>query len=192
MPDNGIPAPIYGISNVNGQESITVQVPFETAPGAATVVINAPGGGTTTINNVPVDQFSPGVFETNFGVPNGQKYAVVIRASDGSYITPTNPAHPGETDCLFATGLGQVSPGAVTNSSGLPNQNVLAPLDIGINNAGIRLVSATYVPGIVGVYEVCFQIPAGTAMGSLQPIGLIAHDSVGNSIFAQGTFIPIQ
>jgi uncharacterized protein (TIGR03437 family) len=189
---NGIPAPIYSISNVNGQESITIQVPFELLPGTTAVVtINAPGGGTTTLN-VPIDQFSPGVFETTFGIPNGLKYAVVIRASDGAYISPINPAHPGETDCLFATGLGQVSPGTATNSAGLPNQNVLAPLDIGVNNAGIRLVSATYLPGTVGVYLVCFQIPTDTATGPYQPIGLVAHDAAGNSTFALGTFIPIQ
>jgi uncharacterized protein (TIGR03437 family) len=189
---NGIAAPIYSISNVNGQEAITVQVPFEIAPGTATVTINAPGGGTATINNVPVAQFSPGVFETTFGVPNGQKYAVVIRASDGSYITPNSPAHPGETDCLFATGLGQVNPGTATNNAGLPNQSVLAQMDIGVNNGGIRLVSATYLPGTVGVYQVCFQIPSDTATGPYQPIGLVVHDAAGNGTFAQSTFIPIQ
>jgi len=185
---NGIPAPIYFISNTNGVESVTVQVPFELQPGVANVTITAAGGGSATVNNVPVSQYSPGVFETLF---NGQKQAVAIRP-DGSYVSPGNPAQRGEVDCIFATGLGQVSPGATTNSTGVAGQNVLAPLDVGVNNAGVRLVSATYLPGTVGVYLVCLQIPMDATPGPAQPIGLDVRDASGNAIYAQSTFLPIQ
>ncbi|MDQ2948687.1 MAG: hypothetical protein M3Y27_22570 [Acidobacteriota bacterium] len=185
---NGTPAPIFFVSNLNGQESVAVQVPFELAPGTATVTIITPSNGSATINNVPVAQYSPGLFETSV---NGQTLGVAIRP-DGSYVTPSNPAQRGDVVCFFATGLGQVSPAASTNSTGVAGQNVTAPIDVGVNNGGVRLGSATYLPGRIGVYEVCLEIPIDTTPGPSQPIGLILRDTQGNPFFAQGTTIPIQ
>jgi uncharacterized protein (TIGR03437 family) len=184
---SGIPAPIYSVSNVNGKESITIQVPFELPPGAANVTIST-SSGSATVPNVAIAQYSPGLFETVVG---GQKVGVAIRP-DGSYVSPSNPALRGDVVCFFATGLGQVSPAASTNSIGVEGQMVLAPIDVGVNNAGVRLASATYSTGRIGVYQVCLEIPMDTATGPSQPIGLIIHDASGNSVFAQGTSIPIQ
>ena len=36
---NGVLAPIFYVANVNGVESMTIQVPFETQPGSVTVVL---------------------------------------------------------------------------------------------------------------------------------------------------------
>ena len=184
---NGIPAPVFFASNQNGQEQVGVQVPFEIAPGTAAVAITAAGGGTATIPNVPVQAVAPGVFETTY---NGQNFVVAIRP-DGSYVSPTNPAQRGEVDCAFATGLGQVNPTIATNSAGTANQNVTASIDFGLNNGGVRLVSATTLPGAVGVYQLCFQVPSDTTQGPRQPVGLIVHDPSGD-FFANGSFIAIQ
>ncbi len=187
----GIPAPIFYVSNQSGQEQVAVQVPFELAPGTATVVINATGGGTATINGVPIQPVAPGLFESQY---NGQNFAVVARP-DGSYVSPTNPARRGEVDCAFATGLGQTTPAIGTNDAGVPNQNVAAALDFGLNNAGVRVVSATSLQGSVGIYQICFQVPTDTAPGPQQPVGLILHLRPGDptgDYFAQGSLIPIQ
>lgn len=185
---NGISVPIFSVANLSGKESVTIQVPFELPPGTATVVINTPSNGSATINNVPIAQYSPGLFET---VVNGQTLGVAVRP-DGSYVTPSNPARLGDVTCFFATGLGQVAPTASTNSAGVDGQMVLAPVDVGVNNSGVRLVSATYSPGRIGVYQVCLEIPMDAATGPSQPIGLVVHDAQGNAVFAQGTSIPIQ
>ena len=55
------------------------------------------GSGTFTVQVVP---FAPGIFETTIG---GQKYAIALRP-DGSYISPSNPAHPGETTGCWLIG----------------------------------------------------------------------------------------
>ena len=185
---NNIPAPIYYISNFLGLQQIGVQVPCELTPGSASVTINAPGGGSATIQNVPIQQFSPGVFTTFYGT---QPFVVAIR-NDGSYVSPSNPAHRGDNVCIFATGLGQVSPSTGTNDAGVSGQSVVAPIETGLNNAGVPLISATSLPGQVGVQMVCFQVPQGTQTGPYQPVGLLLTDPSGNSIFAQSTFIPIM
>lgn len=184
---NGVPAPIYNLSNQNGQEQVTVQVPYEVQPGTATVTINAVGGGVATITT-PVQPVAPGFFQTLY---NNQTYGVAIRQSDGSYINPSNPAHANDVVCFFLTGLGQTSPLMGTNQVGIANQNIVEPIDVGLNNSGVRLVSATTLPGQVAVYLVCLQVPMDVVPNPMAPVGLIVHDPTGD-IYAQGTYIPIQ
>jgi uncharacterized protein (TIGR03437 family) len=184
---NGVSAPIYSVSNLNGREQVTVQVPWETAVGTAQVVINGTGGGSATLS-VNVQQFSPGIFQTT---ANGQTYGVALRP-DGSYVSASNPARRGEIIRIYATGMGQVTPNATTGSAGVTGQDINAPVVVGVNNAGVRVVSARYAENLVGVYVIAFQIPLDTTPGPAQPIGLIVYDPAGNANFAQGTVLPIQ
>ena len=185
---NGVTAPIFYVMTATGQpDQVAVQVPFETQPGTASVVINSAGGGSGTFT-VQVAPYAPGIFETTFG---GQKFAVALRP-DGSYISPSNPAHPGETIVIYVTGLGQTTPPTATGNAGVPGQSVAAPLAIGVNNGGVPFTSANYALGMVGVYAIALQIPSDTQTGPAQPIGVVAYDAANNSYFAQGSVIPIQ
>lgn len=184
---NGIAAPILSASNQSGQESVTVQVPFEVTPGSVSVVVTSDTGASATVTT-RVDPVSPGIFET---VYNGQSYVVATKQFDGSYVTPDNPALRGDVICIYATGLGQTSPATGTNRAGVAGQLVLDPLDTGLNNAGVRMVSAVYQPGSVGVFQVCMQVPADAAPGPRVPVGLIVHDPAGD-FFGQSTYVPIQ
>jgi uncharacterized protein (TIGR03437 family) len=183
---NGVAAPIFYVANVNGAESMTIQVPFETQPGSTTVVLNAAGGGSATYT-ITTQLYAPGVFTNTYG---NQTIAVAVR-SDGSYVSPTNPAHAGETIYVFANGLGQVNPAAVTNQQ-WAGQSVTGTVITGLNNKGVPHTTVDYAPGLVGVYVVGVQVPANTATGPHQPFGLILVDSSGNKYYANSTYIPIQ
>jgi uncharacterized protein (TIGR03437 family) len=177
---NGVAAPIYYASSQNGQEQVAVQVPYETTAGTASVVINSPGGGSATFS-VPVQPAAPGVFQTQY---NGMNFAVAIRASDGSYISPSNPAHVGDVVCVLTTG-----------SNGVADATLVYPIAVGLNNAGVRLVSATPSPYQVGVFTVCMDVPAGTTKGPRQPVGIVVYTTPGASsgdYFGNSTYIPIQ
>lgn len=186
---NNIPAPIYSVSNLNNEETVVVQVPFELNAGFADVTIRTAGGASTTVPGVQIMDVKPGVF--TFRDTNGQTYAVATRASDGSYITSANPARLGEQIRIYATGLGQTSPATATNRVGLPNQSVSAQVIAGVNNAGTRVISAELLPGTVGVYVVTMEVPADTTPGTNQPVGLAVTDATGAPVFANGTAIPI-
>jgi len=187
---NGTLAPIYYISNANGQQSVAVQVPFEVQPGSAvSVVVTSASGASTTVNTA-VQQVAPGVFASGTTSAN-QSLAVVVR-SDGSYVSANNPAQRGEVVQLYVTGLGVVSPAAPTGAAGLGGQSVVAQLLVGLNNGGIPFQSADYAPGLVGVYVITFQVPLNTVTGPSQPVGLLIFDSAGNSYYGQSTYIPIQ
>jgi uncharacterized protein (TIGR03437 family) len=133
-----------------------------------------------------VQPYAPGVFTSTIG---NQTFAVAVR-SDGSYVSPTNPAQTGETIYVFVTGLGVTSPPAVTNEPGA-GQAVTATVVTGLNNKGVPHTTVTYAPGLVGVYIVGVQVPATTQTGPGQPFGLILIDPSGNKYFAASTSIPI-
>lgn len=188
---NGVAAPIYYASNQNGQEQVAVQVPYGTPTGTVGVVIDTPGGGTGTFNT-PVQAAAPGVFQTQY---NGANFAVAVRQSDGSYISPSNPAKIGDVVCVFATGLGQTTPALDTNSVGVAGATLVYSINAGLNNAGVRLASAGPSLDEVGVFSVCMEVPAGTATGSRQPVGIVVHTTPGVSsgdFFGNSTYIPIQ
>jgi len=186
---NGTAAPIFSVSNVNGVQQVTVQVPWEVAGlGSASVVITVNGGGSGTFT-VTLQPYSPGIFITNvFGLAN---QAVAIRP-DGSYVSPSNPARRGEVIIIFVTGAGQTSPALGTNDAGIPDQNILANIAVGFNNAGSAYNSAQTVVGLVGVYAITLQVPANTTAGPSQPVGFIVYDAAGNPYFALAAVIPIQ
>jgi uncharacterized protein (TIGR03437 family) len=184
---NGVAAPIFYVANQNGAESMTIQVPFETQPGTTSVMLTPAGGGPPAPLTVTTQPYAPGVFTSVYG---NQTIAVAVR-SDGSYVSPTNPAHRGETIYVFATGLGQVTPAAGTNEPGA-GQAVTATVVTGLNNKGVPHTTVDYAPGLVGVYIVGIEVPATTATGPAQPIGLILVDSSGNKYFSNSTVIPIQ
>ncbi len=185
---NGTPAPIFYVYHANGVDQISVQVPVEVQPGPSVALqISVASEAPVTIQ-VPVKPLAPGIFTTSYG---GKSYAAAVRPN-GSPVSPTNPAQRGENIQLYVTGLGQATPAITTGAVGVPNQAIVSPLLVGLNNGGVPLIGAVYGPGLIGVYVVTIQVPENTQTGEYQPIGLIAYDSANNAYFAQPTYIPIQ
>jgi len=180
-------APIYYVCNVNGEESVAVQAPFELSPGVTPVTVRA-AGGATTVENVPVVAIQPGIFETIGS--NGLRHAVLMRP-DGSFVSPENPARRGEIIALFATGLGPVAPPAGTNYAGLPGQEVVADLVVGVNNQGVRVLGGEYAVNMIGVYVVYFEVPQDAATGPARPFALAVRTATGDLVFGNGSTIAI-
>lgn len=88
---SSIQAPIFSLSNGNGVETVTVQAPFELSPGNAQVTVTA-GGVASQPFPVTVYALLPGIFQAV--ASDGRTYAVAQRP-DGTFVSPTNPARPG-------------------------------------------------------------------------------------------------
>jgi uncharacterized protein (TIGR03437 family) len=182
---NGVAAPIYSVNNIDGQESVTVQVPFETAPGQAQVRVDVSGGNSTI--TVPVLPLQPAFFETIVGTAR----SVVAQRPDGSFVTPANPARRGETIRVYATGFGQVTQATGTNRAGVPGQRVNANLVLGLNYEGTPFISAEYAPGLIGVYVITFQVPNTAPAGNAIPLNMALTGPDGQQIFSRDTSIAI-
>jgi uncharacterized protein (TIGR03437 family) len=183
------PVPLYSISNENGSQQATFQTPCDISPGTALVVVTVNNGTPTTITGVPVYAAQPGIF--TYAGPNNIQYGAVISALNGSYVTPSNLAVPGQTYYLVATGLGQTNPPTTTNSAGIAGENVDAQIVVGVNNNGVPVVSAQYLAGSIGVYIVGFQIPANASPGTNIPLALAAIiNNGGQVVYGNPVFLP--
>jgi uncharacterized protein (TIGR03437 family) len=148
-------------------DQITVQAPFELAPVDGIPVIVRTGVGTDSVreftaDSVPILPAAPGIFEY---APAGDLIAVAVR-SDGSYVSPSNPARKGETIWLFATGLGPILPSVETNQPGVPGQVPFFRPVVNVGGMGAGGVTASYAENLIGIFVVSFMVPAEAPSGA--------------------------
>ena len=183
-------APIFNVSNYNGSESVTVEVPLEATVGPSvpvTIIVN--GVGATVSANIL--SASPGVFDTGAVGTDGLRAAVVLRP-DGSVVSPANAIKRGETGRAFVTGL--VPPSGLTTNEQLPIDSdivITTPVIVGVNNAGVKVISVKYAANLVGVWVVEFEVPNDSATGSNIPFA-VAVPITGGLAFSQGSDIAVQ
>lgn len=186
---NGVPAPIYQLSNTNGKQQVTFQTPCEVGPTTNGTVVIQLSGATTTVQGVLILAAQPGIFFSTGGDGNPDGY--VISGADGSYVSATNPAKRGGTYYLVATGLGQVIPATSTDSAGIAGQSVALPVIVGLSGGGVPVVSATYQTGEIGIYAVGFTIPLTNQTGINQPLVLGVQVN-GQVSFSNTVYIQVQ
>jgi uncharacterized protein (TIGR03437 family) len=173
---NGLPAPILGIANVNGVESINFQVPWEVQgapippiPMATQpfIVTNDPVASVTVMNNGtaspswrgPFYVLQPAIFTTD-GI-----HAVAVRP-DGSLVTPQSPTRAGDVLKLCGTGFGPVTPQPPTGApAGMSQMNTMPTF--GVNGRSTVPQYAGLTPSAVGLYQFEVVVPDGLASGDL-------------------------
>ncbi len=156
---NGVAAPVVSVSPT----AVSVIVPFEISSSLAQFQVTNNGANSNRVTMV-VNQTTPGVFTlTADGLLDG----MILHVADGTEVSPSSPAQPGESVIVYLTGLGTVSPSVADGAPGPLN-----PLSFTTNtiNAAIGGVSATVTsanlaPGMAGVYQVTLQIPSGLPAG---------------------------
>lgn len=180
---SGIPAPIYGIAYANGQDQISIQVPYEapTGPNAAEIQVY---DFDTLVADFFTDSFTedPGLFTYDNGL-------AIAQASDYSLIGSDNPAIPGEPLVLYVTGLGPLDLD-LTDGYGSPTQEPLArtvdPFQVVVDNEDCSVFFSGLAPGFVGLYQINFYVPDDAASGNLE---IYIQDQYANSATA---LLPVQ
>ncbi len=154
----GIFAPLQSVS----PGTITAQVPFELMPNMQYDVVVSANGALTTPAQIQVSGTDPGVATAMSGM-------LTATHLDGTAISSTSPAAPGEYIVLTAVGLGltnlPVADGAPGPSS--PLANALDMPSITLNNESVPILFAGLQPGTVGVYQINIQVPADAVAGNL-------------------------
>jgi uncharacterized protein (TIGR03437 family) len=154
----GIAAPIFSIVNVQGQQQISFQIPYQVAGRTtADVVINNNGARNLAVT-IPIRPTQPGIFLI------GTQAA--ITHADGNLVTPSNPARAGEVLVLYATGLGVVTP-AVPTGEAATELTATAPATVSIAGTNASVLYSGLAPGFPGLYQVNFAVPANARAGAL-------------------------
>jgi uncharacterized protein (TIGR03437 family) len=187
-------APIYSVSNVNGQQQVNFQVPcgLTVAEGGSTFPVIVTVNGSSTTISVTVRSTGPGIFQATMS--DGTTQAILVRP-DGSFMDPvTNPVRPGEQVVMYVTGMGPTSPPVGTNAVPAPGltASALSQIFVGVNNQGVPLISSVLSPDLVGVSEVTFQVPANTPTGTYNlSMGINAPDGTATQ-FSENSQITVH
>ncbi len=187
---NGQAAPIYFVSNQNGQEELTFQVPCDAPGGTVPIKVNV-GAGTATAE-VNIQAASPGLFLR--ALSGGQTMAAVLRP-DGTWVSPSNPARRGETLVAFATGLGPSDQSIATNALPVPGSSAspTSQIIVGMAGAGVPFISANLSPDLIGVWEVTFQVPGSAPSGNNVTFSISVVPAGSTTPISSGTTsIPVQ
>lgn len=189
---NGVAAPILALVNQNGVQQINAEVPFEITSGTNPVVLQTPQGQ-VSLPNQTVNNDAPGIFTNGSIAVNGTNYPLVSATrQDGSYVSSSNPALPGDTITFYATGLGQTIPTAFTGQVGVPGELLAEPLYAAINNQGVQVVSAEYTPGMFGLYTIVIQVPQNVVPGAADPLTIFTTDTTGVGYTSPAVYLPVQ
>lgn len=153
---NNIPAPLFAVANVNRQEQVNFQVPWEVAgANTATVVAVNSSGRISAPRNYAVRGADPGLFHEGLN-------AIVVHGATNQLVTAANPAEAGEVVVFYATGLGAVDraqqsgrPAPLTELAKVSNA-----LTVTFNFRAVAVQFAGLTPGSVGLYQVNCTVPA--------------------------------
>jgi uncharacterized protein (TIGR03437 family) len=151
----GISAPVYAIANVGGQEQVTFQVPWEIAGRTSAPVVITRDGNASAAVDVPLIAAESGVYADS-------GHAIVVRAADY-----TLRALKGDFVFVYVSGLGPVSnqPRDGEGGPATPLASTTSPVPVTLGALPCEVQYAGLAPGLVGVYQVNFRIPAAVASG---------------------------
>jgi uncharacterized protein (TIGR03437 family) len=154
----GISAPLFYASPTQ----VNAQIPYELVPGHEYPVIVVAGNSYTVPAPIQLAPLAPGVAR----LPDG---SIIAQHADFTLVTKTSPAKPGEYLVAYLAGMGltdvQVEDGAPSPSN--PLAYVSVPPGVTLGGKSVKVTFAGLTPGLVGLYQINFQVPADASSGDL-------------------------
>jgi uncharacterized protein (TIGR03437 family) len=149
---NGEAAPLWYVSPTQWN----IQIPYEAAPGSATLEID--NNGEVTSEAITIAAAAPGIFtDVNGNVVNGLP-----------------PVGSGGETVLYFTGAGAVSPSVATGAAPQAGTQPSPTQTTTVTVGGIPAPTIEFnaiIPGLVGVVQVNFTVPSGLPTGTTrQPV----------------------
>jgi uncharacterized protein (TIGR03437 family) len=173
----GMEAPLYYVSPTQ----VNAQIPFELQPGSQYDVIVSANGALTNSQPIQLSAAAPGLAAFSNGM-------LIAQHSDGTLVSQTSPAMAGEYLVAYLAGLGDttvpVASGTASPSSPLAQPSA-APV-LTIDGGQYPILFAGLTPGLVGLYQMNFQVPADLPAGNIT----IAVSQDGQS--SNQTVLPYQ
>jgi uncharacterized protein (TIGR03437 family) len=173
---NSQPVALFAVDNVNGQQQINFQVPWEVASGPTANIAVVNNGTTSASISVPVLAAQPGIFNYNVG---GNTFGAILHANF-QLADSAHPAKPGETVLIYCTGLGAVLSPPADGEPGNGQSTVATPV-VTIGGTKAIVSFSGLAPGFVGLYQVNAEVPEGLTAGN-QPVAVELAGVSSNSV----------
>jgi uncharacterized protein (TIGR03437 family) len=172
---------LFAVDNVNGQQQINFQVPWEVASGPNANIAVENNGTTGASISVAVLAAQPGIFNYSAG---GNTFGAILHANF-QLVDSEHPAKPGETVLIYCTGLGAVSSPPADGAAGNGQPTIVTPtVTIGGTKAIVSF--GGLAPGFVGLYQVNANVPSSLTAGN-QPVVIGVNGATSNSVL-----LPVQ
>jgi uncharacterized protein (TIGR03437 family) len=173
---NGSPAPLFAIDNVNGQQQINFQVPWEVANQTTAAIEVLHSGIVSQSVTVAVVAAQPGIINYSSG---GNNVGVILHANY-QLADIGHPVQAGETVLIYCTGLGVVhSPPA--DGAPASGQATIATPVVTIGGVSGAVAFSGLAPGFVGLNQVNVVIPPGVPSGN-QPVVLTVGSAASPTV----------
>ena len=162
---NGAIIPLIFVSS----SQINAQLPFN-MDGNAQMVLRTPGGVSDNLNFF-IQPTAPAVFRNGTAGPD-TGIPVIVRASNNTIVTLSNPVHKGDELTIYATGLGRTTPAIEAGYPGPSDDLAVAVVEpeVTLDGAPVTLMFAGVAPGQIGVYQINVKVPYGVQQGLQIPL----------------------
>jgi uncharacterized protein (TIGR03437 family) len=156
--------PLYYVS----ETQVNALVPYEV--GVNTTLQLLVQRGTTLSVPVQIDmaQAQPAVFSSG-GVPGaaGLIYVYPLGGGQPHLVSPSAPAHPGDTIVLYCSGLGVVNPSVTDGAApGQQLSNTVGTPQLTVGGQSAQVSFSGLAPGFAGLYQVNAVVPSGAQTGA--------------------------
>ena len=156
---DGLACPLLFVSPTQ----INLQAPFE-IPGPTSRVVVKLGEIASQAAVVSVDAAAPAMFSID---GTGAGVATILKNTDYTLVTATNPGRRGDVLAIFCTGLGRVQGGGITGMAAA--EPVAASAAVAVNfgaTAGVVRYAGLAI-GFLGLYQINVVVPvaSGGAQG---------------------------
>jgi uncharacterized protein (TIGR03437 family) len=156
----GLSAPLTFVSG--GQ--VNVEIPAELKPTQQYAVVVSANGALTLPDTIDLAPTVPGVLTYSDSVHAHAQHL------NGSDVTATSPAKPGEYVVIYLLGMGPTNPSVPSNAPA-PSSEPLARVTIApavtLDGANTSVLYAGLTPFFVGLYQIDFQVPQNARSGDL-------------------------
>ncbi len=157
---NGVPGPILYTSATQ----VAAIVPFSAAPGNLSIFVSYQAQTTAPVT-LTVAPAAPALFTLDY---SGKGQAVAVNLADSTLNGAAHPAKSGSYILLYATGLGQTTPGG--SDGALYSQPFPLPVLTPTATIGGKTAVVQYAGGaqslVAGILQINLQIPTGLTPGA--------------------------
>jgi uncharacterized protein (TIGR03437 family) len=167
------PAPLISLSD----GTLAAQLPVELAPNSQYPVVVSVNNRISAPDIITVAANTPGIQATSDG------HAAALHP-DGSPVTASAPAAPGEVIGIFLTGLGATDPpvpSGVQAPSVEPLARITTPATVTLGGNPVEVGFAGLAPGQVGMNRIDVTVPQGAGPGEL-PLSVSQNGLISNTV----------